>query len=149
MDLPSLLNTKGPVAMAEHRLHQPLAEATQGRASGGPDRGLSPHMSDHSSKFSSRPDHHRLHLTTNMSPSSHFSESPQVLHQFNMVPNPYPTPTTSYDTEYSSITTDDGRPRGPTSATSEPTPVKAFACSTCGKGFARRSDLARHGKLER
>lgn len=23
--------------------------------------------------------------------------------------------------------------------------VKAFACGTCGKGFARRSDLARHG----
>lgn len=25
--------------------------------------------------------------------------------------------------------------------------VKAFACGTCGKGFARRSDLARHGSF--
>jgi hypothetical protein len=30
-------------------------------------------------------------------------------------------------------------------STGESGPPKAFACSTCGKGFARRSDLARHG----
>lgn len=32
-------------------------------------------------------------------------------------------------------------------ASNENGPPKAFACSTCGKGFARRSDLARHGKF--
>ena len=33
------------------------------------------------------------------------------------------------------------------SRASNPLP-KAFACSTCSKGFARRSDLARHGKAD-
>jgi hypothetical protein len=41
-----------------------------------------------------------------------------------------------------------GQP-GPTvrMTSTENGPPKAFACSTCGKGFARRSDLARHGML--
>lgn len=34
----------------------------------------------------------------------------------------------------------------PPKAESQP-PPKAYPCSTCGKGFARRSDLARHGML--
>ena len=35
----------------------------------------------------------------------------------------------------------------PTSDAGSERKGKAFPCSTCGKGFARRSDLARHGKF--
>jgi hypothetical protein len=147
MDLPNILNTKGPAAKAEQHHLQQLTDPSGGRnlSDAGSERGISPHMSDRSSKFSTRSDH-ALHLST-MSNPSHNSESPQIMQQFAMVQNPYPTPTTNYENEYNPISADDARSqRTPASATSEGTPVKAFACSTCGKGFARRSDLARHGK---
>jgi hypothetical protein len=34
----------------------------------------------------------------------------------------------------------------PAQKAARPQPAKAFACTACAKGFARRSDLARHGK---
>lgn len=39
------------------------------------------------------------------------------------------------------------RPARSTGSGEGATPVKAFPCSVCAKGFARRSDLARHGEL--
>jgi hypothetical protein len=45
-----------------------------------------------------------------------------------------------YAAQQAAATPPNGRQAGDTG------PPKAFACSTCGKGFARRSDLARHGQ---
>lgn len=65
------------------------------------------------------------------------------------VPNPLmgygqnaPTDQTYAQQQPSPAAQSNGRPAG------DPGPPKAFACSTCGKGFARRSDLARHGEFQ-
>ena len=124
MDLPNILNTKGPAAKVEHTQQKHhLAESTNNNnnrpsSETGSERGVSPHMSDHSSKYLSRPE--PILGLSNMTSAPHLSEPPPL--SYPLIP--YPTPTNE---------------------TSDGTPLKAFACGTCGKGFARRSDLARHG----
>ncbi|RMZ77018.1 hypothetical protein DV738_g4594, partial [Chaetothyriales sp. CBS 135597] len=81
-------------------------------------------------------------------PMSH----PQHIHEANMTYRAMPGPTnaqmyaSAYDAhsppETNVLDDDFGaiRPKGDTAA-------KVFACSTCQKGFARRSDLARHERI--
>ena len=60
---------------------------------------------------------------------------------------PAPTHPASYGQDAPQAQPQQAHQPGSRSASGDSGPPKAFACSTCGKGFARRSDLARHGML--
>jgi hypothetical protein len=117
----------------------------------GSERGVSPHPSD-SSRYSSQQPQQQLpaypqmaaqHMNGMRYPSPTQMQAPMpMLNNNNYIPQPpehaYAQPPQQMQDQSQQH---GGRPAGDNG------PPKAFACSTCGKGFARRSDLARHGKL--
>ena len=129
----------------------------------GSERGVSPHTSDHSSRYSSQTPQNPLgytqlasNLTNGMSNPMRYPSPSQQQQQSNMMPlihhtyHPNAPPDQSYQQAQLGAVQQvqpDQSPMdgGRISAGSTGLP-KAFACSTCSKGFARRSDLARHGK---
>ena len=145
MDLPNILNNRGPAAAAAAAAAAADSSLPHYDVSGrslsdtGSERGMSPHMSDNASRFPSR--------SGSQYPSMNMTSAPHLQQAFPMVQNPYPTPTESIDSGFAHAQNEDHPVQNP--PTSNPTESsaqsKAFACSTCGKGFARRSDLARHG----
>lgn len=114
----------------------PLSEA-------GSERGGSPHDSEHS-RYSAP----RLGQMGGMNGGPMRYPSPTAMQQ-----NPIPTLQQPYRPgEYDGgmMPQHPQHPQDPNRVpsrqpTGDGTAVKAFPCSTCGKGFARRSDLARHG----
>jgi hypothetical protein len=124
---------------------------TNGRikSENGSERGVSPHPSD-SSRYSSQQPQQPLpsypampqHMNGMRYPSPSQMQAPMpMLNNNNYIPQP---PDHAYGQQQQQVPDQQqhqgGRPASDTG------PPKAFACSTCGKGFARRSDLARHGK---
>ena len=147
MDISQVLNTKGGVA-ASAEFQQHLGENSHRLSDTGSERGMSPHMSDHISKYAV---HQPLHSLSNM-PHAPFQHMAHMQHMQNMAqlqPSSFPVGARSENgyvqpkTEDHSMVNQNATSTGPVET---PVQVKAFACTTCSKGFARRSDLARHGK---
>lgn len=149
MDIKQIVNSKGgpkgaaAVAAANgtaqdlHLLHSISQANSLPMSDTGSERGNSPHDSEHS-RYSA-PRYGQMN-GMNGTPNAMRYPSPTAMQ------NPLPMLQQPYRTDNSF---DNGmmqqenvrQPRQSGDATQ-----KAFPCGTCGKGFARRSDLARHGK---
>ena len=154
MDLPNILNNRGPAAaaVAEQQLHQQLAQAihSNGRPHSNTEseRALSPHVPESTIQPARNVQSLQTHRS---SPEAQRPNSPPHSGQLlPMLPAPYVSQNGSINSPLQ------GRNQNPRqtvehdqSGSSHPlevnSAVKAFACSACAKGFARRSDLARHG----
>ena len=135
MDIDNILNTKGSAAAAaaaaDAQLRLQLEQAAQMNARTNSDMG-----SDQSSSSSHKPPFHRMsNYPTNMTYTSSVQQQGSQMMSNGFLPGD-----TQEDGYTQSGDSNSGRP------TSDGAP-KAFACSTCAKGFARRSDLARHGQV--
>jgi hypothetical protein len=164
MELGNILNTKIPSTVLagnsmtydmQHTMQHDLSQAHNQTAYPPPylngriksetnsERGVSPHPSDN--RYPTQPQQIPYTAMSNgyndqmryPSPSASQMGVPNQLLAYN--PN---APTDQYAPQQPTTAQTNGRQPG------ESGPPKAFACSTCGKGFARRSDLARHGELK-
>ncbi|KFY84711.1 hypothetical protein V500_09059 [Pseudogymnoascus sp. VKM F-4518 (FW-2643)] len=151
MDITNILNTKGGAAAAaaaagnspsDHTFHQQLMHAAGGQANSetASERGGSPHGSEHSSRYSGPPSMGHMNGMGNgmRYPSPSAMQSPLPM-QAGFRPDGFD----GSAPQHQEIPRSTGRlPPG-----HGVTQQKAFPCSVCQKGFARRSDLARHERI--
>lgn len=122
------------------------------KSENGSDRGLSPHISDYSSRYPSQPTQQMQpypSMSNSLSNDLRYPSPTQMqvptplLNGYNPTPAPDHTYQPHVQQDQQAQSTADGR-----TTSADTGPPKAFACSSCGKGFARRSDLARHGEAQ-
>lgn len=124
------------------------------KSENGSERGVSPHPSDPSSRYSSQAPStlHPAYPQPILGAMRYPSPQPQMHQQMPLIqhsyhPNAQPDPTYIQQSMSAAPSVHDQQTQQDGSRTTGSGLPKAFACSTCGKGFARRSDLARHGML--
>ena len=111
----------------------------------GSDGGISPHISEHSSRYSTR-------SVQPLQPHPNMANAPLLQQPPPMLPNIYMNPNGAIENGFSHSQQNgihrqevDQNYSNARPSTSNGAVLKAFACASCGKAFARRSDLARHG----
>jgi hypothetical protein len=126
----------------------------------GSERGVSPHTSDPSSRYSSQTPQTSLayqQIANQLSNGMRYPSPSQLQQSSNMPLIQHPhystsTPDNTYQPQthmgavQPNVPQDQSPMEGGRTSTGSSSLPKAFACATCSKGFARRSDLARHGK---
>jgi hypothetical protein len=151
MDIKQIVNSKGVKGAAaaangaaqDLHLLQTISQATNFPMSeNGSERGNSPHDSEHSRYSAPR----LMNGGMNGAPGPmRYPSPPAMQSQLPMMGQPY-QPNTGYD---NGMMQQDNSAQAGRQAGGDNSAPKAFPCSTCGKGFARRSDLARHGKIDK
>lgn len=139
-----MLNSKGPVTTSEIHIQQ-LSKSSQMNANNlSENNSEMGNNSDHSSGYSSKSSK-ALQAMPNMQNMRYQSPS-QLQHPMPMLANGYSNPALSQENSnvrYFPANYDEQNNVASRAPGNEGN--KAFACQTCSKGFARRSDLARHG----
>jgi hypothetical protein len=146
MDIKQIVNSKGvkgAVVVANgaaqdlHLLHS-MSQVGMPMSDTGSERGNSPHDSEHS-RYSA-PRFGPPMNGVNVAPNGMRYPSPTAMQSpLPMLQQPY-RPDSAFDNGM--MQQENQRSQRPSA---DGPAQKAFPCSSCGKGFARRSDLARHG----
>lgn len=159
MDITTILNSKGlaPAIAAEQQLQQQLVQAAQANvrtsSDTGSEHGMSPQPSDHSSRYSSRSTQ-PLHAMGTLPNGMRYPSPSQMQQPVSMLHGSYVPQSFGLDSGYLQAHPQQHQEQPQDQQDQQrlsgrhvgADTMKAFACTSCGKGFARRSDLARHGK---